>query len=190
MTTPAPNPTLARWKSISRRIRVPAGFVFVLVYVWLAAPSPRSIVWSLLLVVPGLLLRAWASGHVRKNAALATSGPYAYTRNPLYLGSMLIAYGFAAASRSLWVVGVLTVLFLVIYWPVILSEEEFLRGRFPEFSAYTRRVPRLIPRLALAANRPRGEFSFALYRQHREYNSLLGSIFLYAALAVILVLRH
>lgn len=190
MTAPAPNSTLARWKLLSRRIRVPAGFAFVLVYAWLAVPTVRSIAWSLLLVVPGLLLRAWASGHVRKNAALATSGPYAFTRNPLYLGSMLIAYGFAAASRSLWVVGLLTVLFLLIYWPVILSEEEFLRGQFPEFAEYTRRVPRLVPRISSSAGHARGEFSFALYRQHREYNSLLGSIFLYAALAVILVLRR
>jgi protein-S-isoprenylcysteine O-methyltransferase Ste14 len=190
MTAPAPRANLARWKAISRRIRVPAGFVFALVYIWLAAPTLPSIAWSLLLVIPGLLLRGWASGHVRKNAALATAGPYAYTRNPLYLGSMLIAYGFAAASRSLWVVGLLTILFLLIYWPVILSEEEFLHSRFPEFAAYTRRVPRLIPRPFGAGNRDAGDFSFALYRQHREYNSLLGSIFLYAALAVIFALRR
>src|SRR5258705_11457440 len=101
---------------------------------------------SLLLVVPGVWLRAYAAGYVKKNAELTRTGPYAYTRNPLYLGSMLIAFGFAWASGS-WVIFVaLTALFLAIYLPTILSEEEYLRSQFAGFDEYARQVPRLLPR--------------------------------------------
>jgi protein-S-isoprenylcysteine O-methyltransferase Ste14 len=92
------------------------------------------------LIVPGLLIRALASGHVRKNEALATSGPYAYTRNPLYLGSLLMGVGFAIAARSWWVGVILVVMFLAIYLPVIRDEENYLRQKFPEFEEYARRV--------------------------------------------------
>ncbi|MGD0144317.1 MAG: isoprenylcysteine carboxylmethyltransferase family protein, partial [Rhizomicrobium sp.] len=94
-----------------------------------------------MLIVPGLLLRALASGHVRKNETLATSGPYAYTRNPLYLGSLLMGIGFAVAARSWWVGVALVVMFFAIYLPVIRGEEEFLRTRFPDFEDYAQRVP-------------------------------------------------
>src|SRR5438309_11312194 len=124
---------MPEWSRIARRIRVPLGFVFALVYFWLARPSWRSIAVGAVLVVPGRLLRALASGHVRKNEALATSGPYAYTRNPLYLGSLLIGVGFAVAARSWWVGVALVVMFFAIYVPVIRDEEVFLRQKFPEF---------------------------------------------------------
>ncbi len=92
-----------RWQAIARRIRVPLGFVFAGVFLWLAQPTWKTMLLSLLLVVPGVGLRAYAAGYVRKNAELTFTGPYAYTRNPLYLGSMLIAFGFALAAGS-WVI--------------------------------------------------------------------------------------
>src|ERR1700749_3941355 len=95
---------MSEWAKIARRVRVPLGFIFTLLYFWLARPTWRSILLGLIGIVPGLLVRALASGHVRKNESLATSGPYAYTRNPLYLGSLLIGIGFAVASQS-WSVG-------------------------------------------------------------------------------------
>ena len=101
-------------------------------------------------MLPGLWLRAYASGYVKKNRELTITGPYAHTRNPLYLGSMLIAAGFAVALLSWPVALVLAVGFTVIYVPVIASEERFLRATFPGFDAYCRRVPRLIPRLTPA----------------------------------------
>src|SRR4029077_17960135 len=99
-------------------------------------PTWRSIVSGAVVVLPGLLIRALASGHVRKNEALATSGPYAYTRNPLYLGSLLIGVGFAVAARSWWVGLALVVMFFAIYLPVIRGEEAYLRQKFPEFEEY------------------------------------------------------
>jgi protein-S-isoprenylcysteine O-methyltransferase Ste14 len=181
---------LADWPRIARRIRVPAGFLFAAFYLWKAHPSAASLASSLLLVVPGLLLRAYASGYVKKNAELTTTGPYAYTRNPLYLGSILIAFGFATASRNLWIVLLLAVLFLLIYGPTIYAEEQFLRSTFSEFESYARRVPRLFPRFTPAGTSGGGSFSGALYRQHREYNAFLGACAVYAVLVAALWLRH
>ena len=140
---------ITRWQKVARRIRVPLGFASALVYIVELArhqPTVQIILWSLLLTVPGLWLRGYAAGYVKKNRELTMTGPYAYTRNPLYLGSMLIAAGFGVALGS-WIVGVLLLtVFLVIYIPVILSKERFLRSTFAGFDEYCERVPRLIPR--------------------------------------------
>jgi protein-S-isoprenylcysteine O-methyltransferase Ste14 len=181
---------LTSWSNVARRIRVPTGFLFAAFYLWRARPSAASLAWSLMLVVPGLLLRAYASGYVKKNAELTVTGPYAYTRNPLYLGSILMAFGFAAASRSLWITGLLALLFTLIYAPTIYSEEQFLRSTFPAFGHYAERVPRLLPRVTPARVEGQGGFSAELYRQHREYNSLLGVCAVYAVLVATLWLRH
>src|SRR5499427_6554479 len=124
---------MAEWSRIARRIRVPMGFAFAIFYFWLARPTWRSIALGAIPIIPGILVRALSSGHVRKNEALATSGPYAYTRNPLYLGSLFIGVGFAIAARSWWVGGILVAMFFAIYMPVIRGEEKFLRERFPDF---------------------------------------------------------
>ncbi len=171
------------WQRIARRIRVPLGFVLAAVYLWLAQPSPLSLAAGAAPLALGLWLRGVASGHVRKDAELTTTGPYRYTRNPLYLGSVLVGIGLGIAAWNLWLAAVLVVLFLAIYWPVILSEEEFLRRQFPGYAEYARQVPRLLPRLR-AAGGPPGSFSRALYLQHREYNALIGSMAMILALVV------
>jgi protein-S-isoprenylcysteine O-methyltransferase Ste14 len=181
-----------RWQGIARRIRVPMGFVFAVVFLLLATPSWKTMGESLILVVPGLWLRAYASGYVKKNAELTSTGPYAHTRNPLYLGSMLIAFGFAGAAAS-WIIAVaLGVLFAVIYVPTIQSEESYLRAHFPDFDEYARQVPRLLPRPTPARMRgsSAGKFSIDLWRKHREYNSLIGATAIYAALAARLISEH
>jgi protein-S-isoprenylcysteine O-methyltransferase Ste14 len=174
------------WSRIARRIRVPLGFVFAVFFLWLARPSAEFLSLSLLLVVPGLWLRGYASGYVKKNAEVTMTGPYAYTRNPLYLGSILIAFGFALAARSVWIAIALVALFTVIYVPVIRSEEAFLRSKFTGYDEYAKRVPRLIPRFhsSVTSSTDQGAFSGALYRKHREYNALIGSAAIYAALVV------
>ena len=183
--------TTLNWERIARRIRVPLGFAFAAVFLWRARPSLLSLLLSLLLVVPGLLLRGYAAGYVKKNAELTQTGPYAYTRNPLYLGSMMVAFGFAAASRRWELVVLLAVLFLVIYLPVILSEEKFLRAHFAGFDEYAARVPRLLPRLTAAKleDTEAGMFSPERYRRHREYNSGIGAAAVYAALLLLMALR-
>jgi hypothetical protein len=137
----------------------------------------------------GLIIRALASGHVQKNEQLATSGPYAYTRNPLYLGSLIMACGFALASRS-WIVAAIAVLMLLaIYIPVIRSEEEFLQARFPEFADYCRNVPRLVPKLR-SNQGSAGSFSAHLYWKHREYNAAIGAALITVALIVKMLWRR
>lgn len=170
------------WSRVARRIRVPLGFLFAALFLWLAHPNWTSIVVGAVVAIGGVWLRAAASGHVRKNAELTTTGPYAYTRNPLYLGSVLIACGFAIASRSWIVVLICVVLFTAIYLPVIRAEEQFLGSQFLEFADYSERVPRLIPRLRAASGASRGSFSRALYLQHREYNAALGTAAMLGAL--------
>jgi len=206
---------MERWQRVARRIRVPLGFLTAGLYLfelWRKSPQPAAIAWSLALVAPGLWLRGYASGYVKKNRELTVTGPYAYTRNPLYLGSVLMAAGFAAALES-WVVAVvLAAGFAAIYIPTIASEERYLRGAFAGFDEYARLVPRLIPRLTAARTKraeagelphpsrknnnaarvghPAGEdgagrgngFSFSLYLKHREYNALLGAALLYLSL--------
>jgi protein-S-isoprenylcysteine O-methyltransferase Ste14 len=180
---------MSEWSRIARRVRVPLGFGFAVLYFWLARPTWRFLAVGAIAIVPGLLIRALASGHVRKNEALATSGPYAYTRNPLYLGSLLIGIGFAVASRSWWIGVALVAMFFAIYVPVIRDEEAFLRQKFPEFEEYAQRVPRMFPGIAPASGSQAGAFSSDLYMKHREYNALLGAAAMMAALIVKMLWR-
>jgi len=174
------------WTRIARRIRVPVGFVFAAFYLWRARPSWACLAAGGAIVVIGLALRAYASGYLRKASELTTTGPYAYTRNPLYLGSLIIAAGFAVAARNLWIALAIAVIFVAIYVPVMNFEEQFLRSQFQGFDEYAQRVPRLLPRLSAAAG-PRGQYSLELYRKHREYNAALGAAAILAALIFKLV---
>jgi protein-S-isoprenylcysteine O-methyltransferase Ste14 len=174
---------VASWPAIARRIRVPLSFAFAVLYVWLAKPTALSILIGGLVAIPGLLVRSLASGHVQKNEQLTTSGPYAYTRNPLYFGSMIIAIGFAIAARSWGIALGMAAIFVLIYVPVIRNEEAFLRQNFTQFNQYAREVPVLVPQFRPFRDRS-GAFSWALYRQHREYNAAVGAIAMLAALAI------
>jgi protein-S-isoprenylcysteine O-methyltransferase Ste14 len=169
------------WSKIARRVRVPAGFVLAGLYLWLARPTTQSIVLGIPIVVLGLLLRGAASGELRKNEQLATTGPYAYTRNPLYLGSFIIAAGFTVAARSLWIALAMLVMFVLIYLPVIRDEESYLAENFPDFTDYARRVPRFIPTVRQRSRTP-SSFRWELYRKHREYNAIIGTVVIVAAL--------
>lgn len=171
------------WNKIARRIRVPLGFLFAVFYFWRARPDWTSLAAGGAVAALGVFFRAMASGQVKKNEELAGTGPYAYCRNPLYLGSIIIAIGFAIASRDLWVAVGIVALFAIIYVPVIRSEEAFLRQRFSAYDDYARSVPRLLPRTLWFRGLTSG-FSPSLYRQHREYNALIGAAAMWAALLV------
>jgi protein-S-isoprenylcysteine O-methyltransferase Ste14 len=180
------------WGKVAKRIRVPLGFLLAIAYFWLARPSWISIAIGGAVAIVGVVIRASASGHVKKNEELTITGLYAHTRNPLYLGSIVIAAGFAIAAESWWIVAILIVMFVAIYVPVIRGEEAFLRATFPgQFDDYCRRVPRLVPRLTRArfagGDEGYGSFSRALYLKHREYNAALGTAAMLAALAAKLV---
>jgi protein-S-isoprenylcysteine O-methyltransferase Ste14 len=174
---------VTKWAAIARRIRVPVGFAFAAVYLWLAKPSATSICAGSVLIIMGLAIRALASGHVQKNEQLTTSGPYAHTRHPLYLGSLIMGTGFSLAARSWWIALMTILIFLIIYVPVMLAEEIFLRQRFSQFEDYALSVPRLWPRLTSFTS-GQGSFSWKLYCQHREYNALMGFVVMLVALAI------
>ena len=182
------------WQKIARRVRVPLGFVVAAVFLVFARPSWHTLAWSLLLVLPGLWLRGYAAGYVKKNAELTRTGPYAHTRNPLYLGSVWIAAGFAVAAGRWWLVVLLIGMFLAIYVPTILSEENFLRGEFAGFEEYCRKVPRLWWRWSAArfdgVDASGGRFSAERYQYHREYNASMGAVAIYAALTLRMILWH
>lgn len=173
---------MARWSRVARRVRVPLSFAFAIAYLWLAHPTGTSLLAGSLLLLPGLVLRGLASGHVQKDRQLTTSGPYAYTRNPLYLGSLSLAAGFAVAARSWWVPFILVVMFVAIYVPVVAGEERYLRQTFPEYDDYARQVPRFGMRVTRYGNQ-QGEFSAPRYWKHREYQAILGCV---AVMAVLL----
>jgi len=171
---------------LARRIRVPLGFVTAALYVFEVArrpAHPAAIAWSLALVLPGLALRGIASGTVKKNRELAVTGPYAYTRNPLYFGSIVIVVGFALAALRWEIALALVILFTAVYIPVICGEERFLAAHFANYFEYCARVPRLLPRLSAGCD-GNSRFSRELYWKHREYNALLGTVAVIAALAV------
>jgi protein-S-isoprenylcysteine O-methyltransferase Ste14 len=183
------------WSRIAIHIRVPLGFIFAAAYLWFAHPTWSWIVGGAVLVVAGLAVRATAAGHIRKNEELATTGPYAYTRNPLYLGSVLIAAGFVVASRNPWIALAAVAMFVAIYIPQIKVEETYLRSAFPNYSDYAAHVPRLLPRLspyggqrAASSDAPAPRFSRELYRKHREYQAALGSVLMIGALILKMVL--
>ena len=176
---------MSSWAHIARRIRVPVGFAFAAFYLWQARPSSPSLILGTVAAICGLALRAFAAGHLRKSTELTTTGPYGYTRNPLYLGSLLMAGGFALAARNLWIALAIVVIFVAIYVPVVGFEENYLRSVFPAFEDYARAVPRFLPRLTAAG--PQGQFSFELYLKNREYNALLGTAAMLAALVAKLV---
>jgi protein-S-isoprenylcysteine O-methyltransferase Ste14 len=184
-----PSPTTVdTWSRVARRVRVPLGFIFAVVYIWLAQPTRTSLIAGTLVLLPGLVLRGLASGHVQKDKQLTISGPYAYTRNPLYLGSLMLAAGFAIAARSWWIVAVMLLMFAVIYVPVIAGEERYLRQTFPEYDDYARHVPRMLPRLTPYGSQ-QSEYSSARYWKHREYEASIGCAVVLAVLVVKLIVK-
>jgi protein-S-isoprenylcysteine O-methyltransferase Ste14 len=173
---------LKRYARLAARLRVPSGFLIAAVYAIFSRPTPGSLRGGLLLGAAGLLLRGWASGHLEKNEALATSGPFARTRNPLYLGSFTAGAGFAIAGRNLWLAVLLLLYCIAVYLPAIAEEESHLRRIFPGYASYAARVPRLLPRFS-AGTESRNRFRWSLYLRNREYQAAAA----YAAVSLVLI---
>jgi protein-S-isoprenylcysteine O-methyltransferase Ste14 len=163
------------YRELAQRIRVPAGFVLAPLLFILADSTWRTLLAGSLVAVTGLLIRAWASGYLRKNEELTMDGPYSFTRNPLYFGTFLLALGVAIASGSTWFLLLLMMLYLAIYCPVILAEADTMRRMFPEgYAQYSSQVPMFLPRLTPYRPLTGSRFDLALYFKHREYQAGLG----------------
>lgn len=155
------------------RLRVPSGFLLVAAFAWFSQPTARSLALGLPVALAGLALRAWAAGHLAKNERLAIGGPYAYVRNPLYIGTLVVAAGLTLASRSVGLGAVFLAVFLLVYLPVIQLEEQHLCKLFPEYADYARRVPALLPALG-RREKSSHPFRASLYLKNQEYQALAG----------------
>ena len=169
------------------RWRVRVGYPLALAVFWLARPTLKSIAWGAAIGAVGLLVRGLAAGHLRKHEALATTGPYAYTRNPLYLGSAILAGGFAAACRSWPAVALVAVYFVVFYVAVMRREERELRKQYgAAFEEYAARVSLFFPVLkeTVGSNEGARTFSWQQYARNREYQAAIGFVLVLAALGL------
>lgn len=155
-----------------QRLRVASGFILLLTFAWFSHPSVGSMAIGIPISLLGLAIRAWAAGHLVKNERLATTGPYAYMRNPLYAGTLLAAAGLVVACRSVVLAVIAAAVFLLVYLPVIELEEQHLRELFASYPVYAARVNRFLP-FRRGQGEP-GRFSTAVYRRNQEYKAALG----------------
>lgn len=155
------------------RYRVAIGWGAALAVLYLATPTPRSLVAGVPPALAGLLVRGLAAGTIRKGRELASSGPYAFTRNPLYLGSSLLTLGFAIMSGSLTAAGLLVGASAAVYPLIIRNEERELEGQYGEqYLAFRSRVPCFLPR-TIGPGVAEG-FSLRQFLENGEYNATLG----------------
>ncbi len=156
------------------RRRVALGFLFAIAVVYFAEPTLMSLALGASVALAGQAIRLWAAGHLEKSREVTTSGPYRFTRHPLYLGSSIMAAGVAIGCRSLVVAVVVGAYMVATITAAIRSEEAFLRGRFGDaYDAYAQsRGPRVSRR-----------FSWERAWRNKEYRSMTGLALFLAILA-------
>ena len=165
------------------RWRVPAGWLLGLLALWLAKPTRGYLLAGIIIAAIGEVLRLWASGHLEKDRRLAMEGPYAWTRNPLYLGSLLVGLGFTLATGRLFLLFVLVALFAAVYFPVMKREAARLEAAFPrDYSLYASRVPLLVPRVPREDGQRGAGFSWNQVWVNREPVTVLGLVLVVAIL--------
>jgi protein-S-isoprenylcysteine O-methyltransferase Ste14 len=179
------------YEILIQRLRVPIGFISVILFVIISRPTWRSLAIGAPIALAGALIRTWASGHLRKNAELAVSGPYAFTRNPLYFGSFVMAAGCAICGGSLWLGLWLMVFFLAVYLPVMQAEAAHMQRLFAgDYEQWAAQVPLFIPRVTPYRNGRNGQnrwtrgFNLRQYLHHREYRAAIGLAIIIAVLSL------
>jgi protein-S-isoprenylcysteine O-methyltransferase Ste14 len=181
----SPGAFFARW-------RVRLGYPLVILVLWFARPTPRSILLAVPFGLLGLLIRASAAGHLHKQEVLTMTGPYAYTRNPLYLGSAVLTAGAVIAMCS-WISAAILLGYFALFYSVVMrrEESELRQHHGASFEQYVRSVPLFFPRVTpiTLATPTGGAFSFAQYKKNREYRATIGFVFLLVALLVLWRLR-
>jgi protein-S-isoprenylcysteine O-methyltransferase Ste14 len=160
------------YADVVQKLRVASGFVLLIAFAWLSKPSEKSLALGVPISLFGLFVRSWATGHLAKNETLATGGPFAYVRNPLYAGTVLTALGIVVASQSLVLALLFAAIFFLVYLPVIELEEQHLRSLFPQYGVYAKRVSRFLP-LRKWPGRS-SSFAWPLWKRNQEYKALLG----------------
>jgi protein-S-isoprenylcysteine O-methyltransferase Ste14 len=167
---------MASWKEFAQKTRVPAGTALGILFLLLMHPSARSLWIGAAITLPGWLLRLWAAGHIDKGKVLTQGGPYARTRNPLYLGSFLMALGIILGGQGYWLLPLFGGFFAAFYIPVMKAEADHMLGRYgQEFIDYSKRVPAFFPAFQKAGT---GASAFLWSRviQNREHRNVVGLI--------------
>lgn len=174
-----------------QRVRVPASLAYAILYLYAVTPTVVWILPGLTLVLMGLVLRLWASGYLQKFQGLTVSGPYRWTRNPLYLGSFLFGLGFSIAGSQLWILVLYILVFPALYLPVIRAEERELEGLGDSYKAYRAAVPAFLPRPWYRRALPVdlgsaecGRFRWCQLMENREYRAVVVALVLVAAVVI------
>lgn len=174
-----------RTASLIQRVRVPIGFLFGVIFLVISQPTLNVIIPGLIIGFSGLMLRVWAAGHLRKHKELTVSGPYRWTRNPLYLGSLIMGSGLCIASGILWLILIFIPLFLLIYIPVMKKEEnELSSSAGKDYLEYKSLVPLMAPRIPSRMPSKGIRFSMDWFMRNREYNAFAGFIIISAYLVI------
>jgi protein-S-isoprenylcysteine O-methyltransferase Ste14 len=180
---------MKRVTAFLNRWRVRAGLPSVLLTLVVAKPNYFSLLSGLGFYILGMLLRSWASGHLTKDVELTTSGPYRYTRNPLYLGNILMGLGVVAAGRSWWVLAVIALYFLIFYPAIILKEREKMQQLYPDpYQQYSSQVPALLPTWKAYPHAPPQVFRWELYKKNKEYRAIHASLVFWGLMLLKIVL--
>jgi len=172
-------------EKLAYRWRVRAASIGLILAIIFARPDLTSFFTGLGVCFIGLLIRTWSAGHLRKEKKLAISGPYQYTRNPLYFGNFVIGISVAFASRSWWVLGYFAAYFLLFYPLVIKREMKRMKELFPaEYDEYKKKVPLFFPTWKSFPLQGKNKFSWKLFRKNREWRALTGAFLFWLILAL------
>lgn len=172
------------WTEVAYKWRVRIGFLGILLAIILSKPTYDSIYYGAVLLFFGILIRIWSCGHIKKEKELTISGPYRYTRNPLYFGNLILGSGIVISTRSRWIFAYFIVYFLLFYPIIINKEKNKMKELFPkEYEEFSKKVPLFIPRLKATLKSSSTRFSWVLYIKNKEYRALIGAILFWLILA-------
>jgi protein-S-isoprenylcysteine O-methyltransferase Ste14 len=177
------------WKEFTQKTRVPAGTILGILFLLLMHPSIRSLFIGAAITLPGCLLRFWAAGHIDKGNALTQGGPYAMTRNPLYLGSFAMALGVILGGQGYWLLPLFGAFFAAFYIPVMKAEADYLLSVYKqEFVEYSKRVPMFFPSFQ-KAKAGASTFLWSRVVKNREHRNAVGLVVAEAILVLKFIFR-
>lgn len=177
------------WGKKAQKIRVPVALVLGIGFLLLMHPSVHSLWIGGAVAAVGALLRIWAAGHIEKGKSLARGGPYAFTRNPLYLGSLVMATGVLLAGQSYWLLLPLALYYGAVYYPVMKAEEAELTAKYGmQFQDYASKVPLFVPNFS-SRHGVSSTFLWSRVIQNGEHRNVAGLLLAEAFLIVLKIVR-